>query len=77
LTKTGICSEQWFINMIDAPKVEAAQTRLLRLSLGLSRLDRQRNPDIHNRLKVFNIVAHKTESNELGGSPESNGQDAY
>jgi hypothetical protein len=77
LTKTGICSEQWFINMIDAQKVEAAQTRLLTPSLGLSRLNRQRNPDIHNRSKVFNIVADKTESNELGGSPESNGQAAY
>jgi hypothetical protein len=37
-------------------KLEAAQMRFLRPLLGLTRLDRQRNPDIRNRLKVNSVV---------------------
>jgi hypothetical protein len=49
-------SENWFINKRDAQKLEAAQMRFLRPLFGLTRLDRQRNPDIRNRLKVDNLI---------------------
>jgi hypothetical protein len=49
-------SEICIINKREAQKLEAAQMRFLRPLLGLTRLDRQRNPDIRNRLKVNNIV---------------------
>jgi hypothetical protein len=49
-------AENWIINEGDAQKLEAAQMRLLRPLLELTRLDRQRNPDIRNRLKVKNLV---------------------
>jgi hypothetical protein len=49
-------SEAWIINKRDAQKLEAAQMRFLRPLLGLTRLDRQRNSDIRNRLKVENIL---------------------
>jgi hypothetical protein len=48
--------ENWIINKRDAQKLEAAQMRFLRPLLGLTRLDRQRNPEIRNSLKVDNIV---------------------
>jgi hypothetical protein len=49
-------SEVWIINKRDAQKLEAAQMRFLIPLLGLTRLDRQRNSDIRNRLKVENIL---------------------
>jgi hypothetical protein len=49
-------SENWAINKRDAQKLEAVQMRFLRPLLALTRLDRQRNPDIRTRLKVDNIV---------------------
>jgi hypothetical protein len=49
-SKTSLCygSENWTISKRDAQKLEAAQIRYLRPLLGLTRLDRQRNPDIRN-----------------------------
>jgi hypothetical protein len=41
--------------MRDAQEVEEAQMRLLRQLLVRTRLDRQRNSDIRNRLNVDNI----------------------
>jgi hypothetical protein len=57
-SKAALCcgSEAWFINKRDAQKPEAAQVRFLRPLLDLTRLDRQRNSDILNRLKVDNIL---------------------
>jgi hypothetical protein len=57
-SKASLCrgSENLVINKGDAQKLEAAQMRFLRPLLGLTRLDRQRNPDIRNRVKVDNIV---------------------
>jgi hypothetical protein len=57
-SKASLCygSETWTINNRDAQKLEAAQMRFLRPLLGLTRLDRQRNPEIRNNLKVDNIV---------------------
>jgi hypothetical protein len=48
--------------------------RYLRTLLGFTRLDRQRNPDIRNRVKVENILEGKSVSKELLNSPEANGQ---
>jgi hypothetical protein len=57
-SKAALCygSEVWIINQRDAQKLEAAQMRFLRPLLGLKRLDRQRNTDVRNRLKVDNIL---------------------
>jgi hypothetical protein len=57
-SKAALCygSEVWIINKIDTQKLEAVQMRFLRPLLGLTRLDRQRNSDIRNRLKVDNIL---------------------
>jgi hypothetical protein len=57
-SKAALCygSEIWTVNKRDAQKLEAAQTTFLRPLLGLTRLDRQRNSDIRNRLKVDNIL---------------------
>jgi hypothetical protein len=57
-SKASLCygSENWIINKRDAQKLEVAQMRFLRPLLGLTRLDRQRNPEIRNILKVDNIV---------------------
>jgi hypothetical protein len=57
-SKASLCygSENWIINKRDAQKPEAAQVTFLRPLLGLTRVDRQRNPDIRNSLKVDNIV---------------------
>jgi hypothetical protein len=49
-------SENWIINKRNSQKLEAAQMRFLKPLLGLTRLDRQRNPEIRNSLKVDNIV---------------------
>jgi hypothetical protein len=56
-SKAALCygSEAWIINKRDAQKLEAAQMRLRPL-LDLTRLGRQRNSDIGNRLKVDNIL---------------------
>jgi hypothetical protein len=57
-SKAALCygSEVWIINKRNAQKLEAAQMRFLRPLLGLTRLYRQRNSDIRNRLKVDNIL---------------------
>jgi hypothetical protein len=57
-SKVSLCygSENWIIDKRDAQKLEAAQIRFLRTLVGLTRLYRQRNPDIHNILEVDNIV---------------------
>jgi hypothetical protein len=69
-------SEVWTTNKRDAQKLEAAQMRFLRLLLGLTRLDRQRNSDICNRLKVDNILEDII-SEELDRSSEMNGQKSH
>jgi hypothetical protein len=46
------------INKQVAKKLEAAKMRFLRLLLGLTRLDCQRNPHIHNQLKVGNLLEY-------------------
>jgi hypothetical protein len=60
-SKADLCygSENWIINKRDAQKLEAAQMRFLRPLLGLTRLDRHRNPDICNRLKVDSLVENE------------------
>jgi hypothetical protein len=47
------------MNKRDAQIIEAAQMRFLRPVLGLTRLERQRNPEIRNRLKVDYTVEEK------------------
>jgi hypothetical protein len=49
-------AKKWITNKRDAQKLETAQMRFLRPVLGLTILDRQRNPDIRNRLKANKIV---------------------
>jgi hypothetical protein len=49
-------SENWIMYKTETPKLEGTQTRFLRPLLGLTRLDRQRNSDICNRLKVNNLI---------------------
>jgi hypothetical protein len=46
-SKAVLCydSENWIIKKREAQKLQAAQMRFLRPLLGLTRLDRQRNPD--------------------------------
>jgi hypothetical protein len=51
--------ENVIINKNDAQKLEAAQMRFLRPLLRLTNLDRQRNLDICNRLKVDNIKLYQ------------------
>jgi hypothetical protein len=53
-SKASLCygSENWIISKRDAQKLVAAQMRILRPLLRRTRLDRQRNRDIRNRLKV-------------------------
>jgi hypothetical protein len=57
-SKASLCygNENWIINKRDAQKLEAAQMRILRPLLGLTRFDLQRNPEIRNSLKVDNTV---------------------
>jgi hypothetical protein len=57
-SKASFCygSKNWIINKRDTQKLEAAQMRFLRPLLGLTRLDRQRNPENRISLKVDNIV---------------------
>jgi hypothetical protein len=57
-SKAGSCygNENWITNKKEAQKLEAAQMRFLRPLFGLTKLDRQRNPDIRNRLRVDNAV---------------------
>jgi hypothetical protein len=54
--KAALCygGEVWIINKRDAQKLEAAEMRFLRPLLGHTRLDRQGNTDIRNRLKADN-----------------------
>jgi hypothetical protein len=49
---------QWSLNYQQkrCSKTRSGTNVFLRPSLGLTRLDRQRNSDIHNRLKVDNIL---------------------
>jgi hypothetical protein len=49
-------SENWIISKRDAQKLEAAQTRFLGPLLGLTRLDRHRNPDIRDGSEVNNLT---------------------
>jgi hypothetical protein len=57
-SKAALCygSEVCIISKRNAQKLEAAQIIFLRPLLGLTSLDRQRNSDIRNRLKVDNIL---------------------
>jgi hypothetical protein len=57
-SKAGLCygSENWIISKRDAQQLDTAHMRFMRPSLGLTRLNHQRNSDIRNRLKVDNIV---------------------
>jgi hypothetical protein len=56
--KASLCcgSENWIINKRESQKLEAARIRFLKPLLGLKRLDRQNNADIHSRLKVDSIL---------------------
>jgi hypothetical protein len=56
-SKAALCygSKVWTINKRDSQKLEAAQMRFLTPLLDLTRLNRQRNSHIRNRLKVDNI----------------------
>jgi hypothetical protein len=49
-------SEVWVINKRDAQKLEAAQMSFLRPLLGFTKLDHQRNSNIHKKLEVYNTV---------------------
>jgi hypothetical protein len=53
-SKVALCygSENCIISNRDAKFLEAAQMRFMGPILGLIKLDRQRNSDIHNRLKA-------------------------
>jgi hypothetical protein len=57
-TKTALKrgSETWVLNYRDKQRLEAAQMRFLRPLLGYIKLDRQRNVDIRERLRVQSIV---------------------
>lgn len=44
------------INKTVVQKPEALEIKFLRLFFRLTKLDRQRNPDIRNRLKVNNLI---------------------
>jgi hypothetical protein len=50
-------SETWVLNKRDKQRLEAAQMRFLRPLLGYTKLDRQRNVDIRERLRVQSVVA--------------------
>jgi hypothetical protein len=75
-SKASLCygSEKWTIQKRDAQNLEAAQMRFLRPLLGLTRLGRQRNPDISNRLNVDNIEQDNTVSKEMVMPPGANGE---
>jgi hypothetical protein len=49
-------SENWIVNKRRAQKLEVIQMTFLRPLLGLTKLDRQRNPGIRNRLKVDKLL---------------------
>jgi hypothetical protein len=49
-------SETWVLNKRDKQRFEAAQIRLLRPLLGYTKLDRQRNVDIRERLRAQSTV---------------------
>jgi hypothetical protein len=49
-------SETWMLNYRDKQRLEATQMRFLRPLLGYIKLDRQRNVDIRERLRVQSIV---------------------
>jgi hypothetical protein len=57
-SKASLCygSESWIISKRDDQKLAAAQMGIFRSLLVVERLDHQRNPDIHNRLKVDNTA---------------------
>jgi hypothetical protein len=67
-------SENLIINKGDTQKLEAEQMRFLRPLFGFTRLDHQRNHDIHSTLKLDIIVEDKIVSEELIRSSEMNGQ---
>jgi hypothetical protein len=49
-------SETWMLNKRDKQRLEAAQMRFLRPLLGYTKLDRQRNVDVRERLRVQSMV---------------------
>jgi hypothetical protein len=49
-------SETWVLNKRDKQRLEAAQMRYLRPLLGKTKLDRQKNVDIRERLRVQSTV---------------------
>jgi hypothetical protein len=49
-------SESWVLSKRHKQRLEATQMRFLRRLLGHTKLDRQRNVDISERLKVQSIV---------------------
>jgi hypothetical protein len=57
-TKTALKygSETWMLNKRDKQRLEATQMRFLRPLLGYTKLDRQRNLDIRERLRAQSIV---------------------
>jgi hypothetical protein len=49
-------SGTWVLNKRDEQRLEATQMRFLRQLLGYTKLGRQRNVDIRERLKVQSVV---------------------
>jgi hypothetical protein len=49
-------SEPWLLNEREKQRLEAAQMRFLRPSLGYTKLDRQRNVEIREQFKVQSIT---------------------
>jgi hypothetical protein len=49
-------SETWVLNKRDTQHLQAAQMRFLKPLIGYTKLDRQRNVDIRERLRVQSIV---------------------
>jgi hypothetical protein len=49
-------SEAWELNKRDEQRLEAAQTKLLRHLLGMTKLDRERNQFVREKLGVQNTV---------------------
>ena len=49
-------SEVWILKTKHKGKLQSVHMRFLRPLSGLSRLDRKSNEDIHNKLKVSNLV---------------------
>jgi hypothetical protein len=59
-------SEAWVLKERDDQRLEAAQMKFLRLLLGITKLDRERNQSMRERLGKQNIVLEIKSTNESG-----------